>query len=122
MDAVAAEGLTVLLSSHVVAELERVCDHLILLRDGRVRLAADIDDLLAGHRLLVGPRCPDDELAAIPGLLRATSGARHTNLLVRTNGTAAPHPRWQAHEVSLEELVLAYLEQPEPAAAPEADT
>jgi ABC-2 type transport system ATP-binding protein len=121
MDAVAADGLTVLLSSHVIAELERVCDHLVLLRDGRVRLAADIDDLLAGHRLLVGPRRTDDELAAIPGLLRATSGARHTNLLVRTNGAVEPHPRWQTHDVSLEELVLAYLEQPEPAAAKEAD-
>jgi ABC-2 type transport system ATP-binding protein len=121
MDAVAADGLTVLLSSHVIAELERVCDHLILLREGRVRLAADIDDLLAGHRLLVGPRCQDDELAAIPGLLRATSGARHTNLLVRTNGGMELHPRWQAHAVSLEELVLAYLERPDPAAAPEVD-
>jgi ABC-2 type transport system ATP-binding protein len=121
MDAVAAEGLTVLLSSHVIAELERVCDHLVLLREGRVRLAADIDDLLASHRLLVGPRCSDEELAAIPGLLRATSGARHTNLLVRTNGAVELHPRWQAHEVSLEELVLAYLEQPQPAAAQEAD-
>jgi ABC-2 type transport system ATP-binding protein len=122
MDAVAADGLTVLLSSHVVAELERVCDHLILLRDGRIRLAADIDELLAGHRLLVGPRCGDDELAAIPGLLRATSGARHTNLLVRTNGGMELHPRWQAHDVSLEEVVLAYLEQPEPAAPMEVDT
>jgi len=122
MDAVAADGLTVLLSSHVIAELERVCDHLILLRDGRIRVAADIDDLLAGHRLLVGPRCSDDELAAIPGLLRASSGARHTILLVRTNGGVELHPRWQAHDVSLEELVLAYLEQPEPAALREADT
>jgi ABC-2 type transport system ATP-binding protein len=121
MDVVAVEGLTVLLSSHVIAELERVCDHLVLLRDGHVRLAADIDDLLAGHRLLVGPRCAEDELAAIPGLLRATSGARHTNLLVRTNGAAELHPRWQAHAVSLEELVLAYLEQPQPAPATEAD-
>jgi len=122
MDAVAAERLTVLLSSHVIAELERVCDHLILLSDGRVRLAADIDDLLAGHRLLVGPRCTDDELAAIPGLLRATSGARHTNLLVRTNGGVDLHPRWQDHDVSLEELVLAYLEQPQPNALREVDT
>jgi ABC-2 type transport system ATP-binding protein len=120
MDAVAADGLTVLLSSHVIAELERVCDHLILLRDGRIRLAADIDQLLASHRLLVGPRCSDDELAAIPGLLRATSGARHTNLLVRTNGGVELHPRWQAHDVSLEELVLTYLEQPEPDARREA--
>jgi ABC-2 type transport system ATP-binding protein len=121
MDAVAADGLTVLLSSHVIAELERVCDHLILLRDGRIRLAADIDELLAGHRLLVGPRCSDAELAAIPGLLRAASGARHTNLLVRTNGGVELHPRWQAHDVSLEEVVLAYLEQPQPAAPKEVD-
>lgn len=105
--AVAETDLTVLLSSHVVTELERVCDHLVLLRDGRVRLAGDIDDLLAGHRVLTGPRVTD---TAIDGLVAATHGDRNSHLLVRQPVTAPTHPRWEAHSVSLEDLVLAYLE------------
>jgi ABC-2 type transport system ATP-binding protein len=110
VDAVAAGGLTVLLSSHVVAELERVCDHLVLLHDGQVRLAGDIDDLVGNHRLLVGPRC--DATADVDGVITATHGDRHSNLLVRQPAGSPTHPRWQAHPVSLEDLVLAYLERP----------
>ncbi|MGH3713714.1 MAG: ABC transporter ATP-binding protein [Micromonosporaceae bacterium] len=118
MDAVAADGLTVVLSSHVVSELERVCDYLVLLRAGRVQLAGDIDDLLDGHQLLVGPRVPDSELADIPGLLRAVHGDRHSNLLVKVANGTELHPRWIAKAVSFEELVLCYLETPEREDAP----
>ena len=52
----AAGGLTVVLSSHLVTDLERVCDHLILLAGSRVQLCGDIDTLLAQHKVLVGPR------------------------------------------------------------------
>lgn len=108
VDAVAGGDLTVLLSSHVVAELERVCDHLVLLHDGRVRLAGEIDELVDGHRLLVGPRCEAPD--GIDGVIAATHGQRHSNLLVRQPVDTPTHPRWQAHPVSLEDLVLAYLE------------
>ncbi|HYN94260.1 MAG TPA: ABC transporter ATP-binding protein [Pilimelia sp.] len=108
VDAVASRDLTVLLSSHVVAELERVCDHLILLQAGRVRLAGAVDDLLDDHRLLVGPR--RDDAAPVDGLIAATHGQRHSNLLVRQPAGAATHPAWEAHPVALEELVVAYLE------------
>jgi ABC-2 type transport system ATP-binding protein len=47
--AVAGDGVSVLLSSHVLTELERVADYLILLSEGRVRLAGEVDDLLARH-------------------------------------------------------------------------
>ncbi|MET7400657.1 ABC transporter ATP-binding protein [Dactylosporangium sp. NPDC005572] len=107
VDAVAATELTVLLSSHVVAELERVCDHLVLLDRGRLRLAGDIDDLLAGHRLLTGPR--SDAAAGLPAVIAATHGDRHSTLLVRQPSGTPPHPLWQASAVSLEEVVLAYL-------------
>lgn len=105
VDAVAGSDLTVLLSSHVVTELERVCDHLVLLHEGRARLAGPIDDLLAEHRVLVGPR--HDGLATVDGVVTATHGARHSTVLVR--GHATTHPRWESQLVGLEELVLAYL-------------
>ncbi len=91
VDAVADGELTVLLSSHVVADLERVCDHLVLLRDGRVRLAGDIDDLLDSHRMLVGPRCDDTD--QVDGTTVATDGRWHSNLLVRQPTDAQTHPR-----------------------------
>jgi ABC-2 type transport system ATP-binding protein len=115
VDAVADTDLTVLLSSHVVAELERVCDHLVLLHNGRVRLTGDIDDLLAGHRLLTGPRTDRD--TGIAGVITATHGERHSNLLVRQPADVPAHPRWESHPISLEDLVLAYLAHPDEAIA-----
>jgi ABC-2 type transport system ATP-binding protein len=111
MTAVAEDEITVLLSSHVIADLENVCDRLVLLRGGRVRLAGAIDDVLAGHRRLTGPRTGAEP--AVPGLVRAAHSDRHTDLLVHT-GTERPdlHPAWRSHPVGLEELILAYLEAP----------
>lgn len=111
VDAVAESGLTVLLSSHVVGELERVCDYLVLLHQGRVRLAGEIDDLLMSHRILTGPRV--DGAQDIPGLISATHGDRHSHLLVRQPAGVETHPRWEANPVSVEDLVLAYLSQNE---------
>jgi len=111
MAAVAEDGLTVLLSSHVIADLEPVCDHLVLLNQGKVQLAGAIDHVLAGHRLLTGPHT--DTVGDVPGVVRATRSDRHTDLLVRTDvGRTDVHPAWQSHPVGLEELILAYLEQP----------
>jgi ABC-2 type transport system ATP-binding protein len=104
----------VLLSSHVVAELERVCDHLVVLAGGHVQLAGDVDDLLSVHRVLVGPRADEGAIRQIPGLLQVRHGDRQTSLLVRSDaaGTAI-HPAWQAHAVTVEDLVLAYLQLPQ---------
>jgi ABC-2 type transport system ATP-binding protein len=119
------DGLTVVLSSHVVAELERVCDHLVLLVGGRVRLAGEVDELVASHRLLTGPRSDPDAVSQIPGVLRVTHADRQTTLLVRGAAAAGPerpavHPNWQSHPVTLEDLVLAYLQLPsELAVAPD---
>jgi ABC-2 type transport system ATP-binding protein len=110
MGAVAEDGMTVLFSSHVVPELERVCDHLIVLNHSRVTVAGDIDDLLTEHRLLVGPRTTAD-LDRAGTVVEATHSERHTTLLVRDGGAAAA-PGWQASPVGLEDLVLSYLRQP----------
>jgi ABC-2 type transport system ATP-binding protein len=119
MGAVVEDGLTVVLSSHVIAELERVCDHLALLTAGHIQLAGEVDDLLASHRLLTGPRGDPAAVGELPGVLRVSHGDRQTTLLVRA--AAAPphppvHPNWQSHPISLEDLVLAYLQLPSEAA------
>jgi len=111
MAAVAEDEITVLLSSHVVADLEAVCDWLVLLNRGTLQLAGAIEDVLAGHRILTGPRTDADQ--HVPGLVRATHSDRHTDLLLRTATERSDlHPSWQSHPVGLEELILAYLEQP----------
>jgi ABC-2 type transport system ATP-binding protein len=110
MGAVAEDGITVLFSSHVVAELERVCDYLVVLQGGQVALAEEIETLVADHRLLVGPGSPEAS-TRLPGIIQATHSDRHTTLVVRHNG-APPAPGWQSHPVGLEELVLAYLRRP----------
>jgi ABC-2 type transport system ATP-binding protein len=117
--AVAEHDVSVLLSSHVLVELERVADYLVLLSDGRVQLAGEVDDLLAGHRVLTGPAADADRAIERSTVVHARRGEAQTHLLVRTNGSADPVPRgWEAHPVGLEELALAYLREPSAAALP----
>ena len=114
MAATADTGLTVLIASHVVSELERLCDWLIVLTSGQVRLAGPVDDLLAVHRLLTVPRATQD--ADLPGqCIHRADSDRHSTALVRADpaGMAAlDHPGWQADLVGFEQLVLAYLQRP----------
>jgi ABC-2 type transport system ATP-binding protein len=113
MTAVADTGLTVVIASHVVSELERICDHVIVLTGGRVRLAGPVDELIVRHRLLTGPRAGAP--AEVSGVVvHRTDSDRHSTAVVRTHpGRPAP-PGWQAEPVGFEELVLAYLRQPAP--------
>ena len=108
--AVQGEGLTIVLSSHLIADIERVCDHLILLADSRVQLCGDIDTLLAGHRVLVGPRKDTTAIARTHTIVREDSTARQTTLLVRLNGPVLD-PAWAVEETNLEEMVLGYMMQ-----------
>jgi ABC-2 type transport system ATP-binding protein len=124
MAASADTGLTVVIASHVVSELERLCDWLIVLTGGRLQLAGPIDDLLAAHRLLTVPRAtPDAELRGT-AIHRADSD-RHSTVLVAADPARmaeAQHPQWQAEPVSFEQLVLAYLQRPPEAAATDGPT
>jgi len=113
MQATIEDGLTVLLSSHIIGDLERVCDYLILLSASRVQLTGDIEPLVARHKLLVGPRSDAAGIAHIHTVVQAVHAERQTTLLVRTNGHIWD-PAWQVHDVSLEEIVLAYLGQSSP--------
>ena len=108
MEVVADTGMTVLLSSHIVADLERVCDHLVILSTARVQLAGPIDEIVASHRLLVGPRTDPAVVARMHDVIRESHTERQTTLLVRANGHVYD-TCWQQHELDLEEIVLAYL-------------
>ena len=107
-DAVAEGGLTVVLSSHLVADIERVCDHLVLLASSRVQLCGDIADLLAEHQVLVGPRKDTTVIERDHTVVHTERTARQTTMLVRLNGPVAD-PGWEAEDVSLEDLVLGYM-------------
>jgi len=114
-DAVAAGGLTVMLSSHLVADLERVCDHLVMLASSRVQLCGDIEDLLAEHKVLVGPRKDTTAIERSHQVIQITRTPKQTTLLVRLNGPVLD-PAFEANDTSLEELVLAYMGQDAPPA------
>ena len=107
-DAVAEGGLTVVLSSHLVADIERVCDHLVLLASSRVQLCGDIADLLAEHQVLVGPRKDTTAIERDHTVVHTERTTRQTTMLVRLNGPVAD-PGWEAEDVSLEDLVLGYM-------------
>jgi ABC-2 type transport system ATP-binding protein len=108
MGSVAEAGTTVLLSSHLIADLERVCDYLIVLNAARVRLVGSVDDLVAEHRRLIGPRHDGGPIPGVAAVVRASHTDRQSTLLIRMDGKLID-PAWQAQDVSLEDLVLAYL-------------
>ena len=119
--AAAGTGLTVIISSHVVSELERLCDWLIVLAHGHVQLAGPTDDLIAAHRLLIVPRAIPN--AGLPGrVIHRSDSDRHSAVLVRTGpARVALEARagWQAEPVGFEQLVMAYLQRSPGAATTE---
>jgi ABC-2 type transport system ATP-binding protein len=117
MEATAEHGLSVVLSSHVVADLERVCDYLVVLTGAHVQVTGETEDLLAQHHLVTGPR---RDPAALPGdwqVITASHTDRQSTLVIRTAGPVLD-PAWTVSPLSLEDLVLAYLSQ---AASPARD-
>jgi ABC-2 type transport system ATP-binding protein len=117
LTAMADDGVSVLLSSHVLTELERVADYLIVLSRGRVQVAGEVDDLLASHRVLTGPAAEADRYAQWP-VVHARRAEAQVHLLVRAAADDPIPPGWEAHPVGLEELALAYLREPGAAALP----
>jgi ABC-2 type transport system ATP-binding protein len=105
-DVATGAGVSVLLSSHLVADLERTCDYLIALVASRVRVAGPVDDLLASHRVITGPAGPLP--VAGPAVIAARTAGGQTTALIRT-GPGEPDLAWRASLPGLEDLVLAYL-------------
>ncbi len=108
MDATAEQGLSVVISSHQVANLERVSDYLIVLIASRVRVAGEMDDLLASHHLLTGPRRDTASMPASQQVISESHACRQSTFLVRSS-EPINDPAWTVDPVSLEDLVLAYM-------------
>jgi ABC-2 type transport system ATP-binding protein len=110
MTAMADDGVSVVLSSHALAELERVADYLVVLGGGELRLAGPVDDLLTEHQVLTGPAADADRLAGQLSVVQVKRAGAQAHLLVMDGeGSRTVPPGWESHPVSLEELVLAYL-------------
>ena len=118
MEAVAEDGVSVVFSSHVLSELERVCDYLVLLSRGSVQLAGTVDDLVAAHRVLTGPADQADAVAMALPVVRERRAGRQASLLVRTTDYRTVPAGWQDDPTNLEELVLSYLRSPDASALP----
>jgi ABC-2 type transport system ATP-binding protein len=110
----ASTGLTVIIASHVICELERLCDWLLVLTGGRLQLAGPVDGLLAAHQALTVPRQTRD--ADLPGtVISRDDSDRHSTVLASVDIgqlAQAQRPGWRAEPVSFEQLLLAYLQRP----------
>ncbi|GHB75433.1 ABC transporter ATP-binding protein [Streptomyces cirratus] len=103
------DGTTVLMSSHILSELEDACDHLLLIDGGRVRLGGSVDDLLQAHTLVSGPI---SDLAPHTVVTARATGRRLTALIRPEGPVSTDGGGWQVEEPTLEELVLAHLGAP----------
>jgi ABC-2 type transport system ATP-binding protein len=110
MESVAENGTSVILSSHLVSDLERVCDYLIVLASSRVQLAGETEDLIAQHHRIVCTRRKDTDLPSGLEVIWAEHTDRQSTFIVRCE-TALPPGDWSAEHLELEDLVLTYMER-----------
>jgi len=108
MDGVAETSATVVIASHVIADIERVCDHIVLLTGGGVRLEGNVEELLETHRVLMGPRRPLGTIRGVREIVRERHSGRQLTLLVAANGPIVDSS-WTVDNFGLEELLLAYM-------------
>jgi ABC-2 type transport system ATP-binding protein len=111
MEIVARDGVSVVLSSHLVADLERVCDYLVILVGSRVQVSGEVNDLLATHWRLSGPRRDSGSLPSDQEVIEESHTDKQSTFLVRTDQPILD-PAWNVKPVTLDDLVLAYLSSP----------
>jgi ABC-2 type transport system ATP-binding protein len=119
MSTVAVHGVSVVLSSHLIADLERVCDYLVVLVAGRVALEGDVETLLAAHHRLIGARKDNAAMPASQTVIEASHVDKQSTFIVRTDDPILD-PAWAVTPVTLDDLVLAYMRQARDVAAPAA--
>jgi ABC-2 type transport system ATP-binding protein len=118
---IAEHGGSVVLSSHLVSDLERVCDYLVVLVASRVRVAGEVEDLLASHYRLTGARHDLADLPAGVEVIEESHTDRQATLIVRST-TPIDDPSLTVEQLTLEDLVLAYMSQKATDPHPELET
>ena len=108
MEVAAVQSVSIVLSSHLISDLERVCDYLVVLVGGRVALSDDVDDILATHHLLTGPQ--RDHLPSGQQVIEENHVGRQSTFLIRTTDPIFD-PSWTVTPVTLDDIVLAYMKQ-----------
>jgi ABC-2 type transport system ATP-binding protein len=108
MEAVAEQGVSVVLSSHLVSDLERVCDHLVVLVSSQVAVTGDVAELLGSHRRISGPRRDPDALPSGFEIIDESHTDRQSTMVVRTEESILD-PAWTVTPVTLDDLVIAYM-------------
>jgi ABC-2 type transport system ATP-binding protein len=108
MEIVAAQQISVVLSSHLIADLERVCDYLVALVASRVQVAGEVSELLSSHHRLCGPRRDASSLPANQEVIEESHTDRQSTFLVRTSDPVHD-PAWTVRPVTLDDLVIAYM-------------
>lgn len=111
MEIVAKDGMSVILSSHLIADLERVCDYLVILVGSHVQLSGEVSDLLASHWRLSGPRRDPASLPSNQHVIEESHTDKQSTFLIRTDQPIGD-PAWSVKPVTLDDLVLAYLSNP----------
>jgi ABC-2 type transport system ATP-binding protein len=112
MEVVAEHEVSVILSSHLVADLERVCDYVVVLASARVQVNGEIENLLSTHHRLVGSRRDLDNLPESAHVIEVSHTDRQTTAIV-SSADPILDPSWSVEEMTLEDLVLAYMGQAE---------
>lgn len=110
MEIVAVEGISVVLSSHLIADLERVCDYLVVLVSGHVALTGEVDDLMATHHRISGPRRDPATLPASQTVIEESHVDKQSTLLIRSEEPILD-PAWTVAPVTLDDIVLGYMRQ-----------
>jgi ABC-2 type transport system ATP-binding protein len=110
METVAESGAAVLLSSHILGDLERVCDSMMLLSGGRLQLFDEVEHMLASHRMVIGPVAEEMLASCAHRVIHRSQSEKQVATLVRLEGPLVLGDAWSVHEPSLEDIVLGYLQ------------
>ena len=108
MSVVAEDGVTVVFSANALADVERVCEHIVILVNGRPRLTGDTEELIDSHVVAIGPRSKG--VSALDGeLIEARHAERQTIRLLRGPGPSRLDDGTVVRPATLEEIVLGYM-------------
>jgi ABC-2 type transport system ATP-binding protein len=111
METVAENGTAVLLSSHILGDLERVCDSIMVLIGGKVQLSDTIEKVLESHRVIIGPVNEEMLVSCVHSVIDRSRTEKQVATLVKLDAPLVLSDLWSVHEPSLEEIVLGYMQR-----------